>query len=176
MLPDTFRTARLVLRPITINDTGPIFETYAQDAEVTRFLTWRPHLTRDETTAYVAQCIATPPQISRTYGLIGRDDDTIRGAFELRRTAAHRLDFGYVLARAWWRQGLMTEVLTDVVAWAVSQPWVFRIGAVCDIENIASARVMEKSGLNREGVLRRWLLHPGISPKPRDCFCYSWVR
>jgi len=51
--------------------------------------------------------------------LVGRDDDVVRGAFALRQRAPHRLDCGYVLARPWWRQGLMTEVLTEVSAWAL---------------------------------------------------------
>jgi ribosomal-protein-alanine N-acetyltransferase len=56
------------------------------------------------------------------------------------------------------------------------QPAVFRIGAVCDVDNIGSARVMEKAGLVREGVLRRWLVHPNISDEPRDCFSYARTR
>jgi ribosomal-protein-alanine N-acetyltransferase len=47
---------------------------------------------------------------------------------------------------------------------------------VCDVENIGSARVMEKSGLVREGLLRRYLVHPSISKEPRDCFSYARVR
>jgi RimJ/RimL family protein N-acetyltransferase len=75
-----------------------------------------------------------------------------------------------------WRQGLMTEVLSEVAAWALRQRSIFRIGAVCDVENIGSARVLEKSGFVREGVLRRWLVHPNISDEPRDCYNYSRVR
>jgi ribosomal-protein-alanine N-acetyltransferase len=56
------------------------------------------------------------------------------------------------------------------------QPAVFRISAVCDVDNIGSARVMEKADLVREGVLRRWLVHPNISDQPRDCFSYARVR
>jgi ribosomal-protein-alanine N-acetyltransferase len=56
------------------------------------------------------------------------------------------------------------------------QESVFRIGAVCDVENIGSARVMEKAGLVREGLSRRWLVHPNISDEPRDCFSYAIVR
>jgi RimJ/RimL family protein N-acetyltransferase len=43
-----------------------------------------------------------------------------------------------------WGQGQMTEVLAEVVTWALAQPSVFRISAVCDVENIGSARVMER--------------------------------
>jgi RimJ/RimL family protein N-acetyltransferase len=113
--------------------------------------------------------MATPSEVERTYMLVGRGDNVVRGALALRQRAPHRLDCGYVLARPWWRQGLMTEVLTEVTVWALRQPSVFRIGAVCDFENIGSARVLEKSGFIREGLLRRWLLHPNISDEPRDC-------
>jgi RimJ/RimL family protein N-acetyltransferase len=176
MLPEIFHTARLILRPIAPEDARPIFDAYAQDAIVTRFLIWRPHRSRSDTEAYVAQCIATPPDVSRTYVLADRTDGDLRGTFALRLAAPHRLDCGYTLARAWWGRGLMTEALTEVVNWALSQPRIFRIGAVCDVENIASARVMEKAGLVREGLLRRWLMHPNISDEPRDCFSYARAR
>jgi [ribosomal protein S5]-alanine N-acetyltransferase len=70
----------------------------------------------------------------------------------------------------------MTEALSEVADWAMRQGDIWRIGAVCDVENLASARVMEKSGLEREGILRRWLVHPNISPEPRDCFSYAKCR
>jgi hypothetical protein len=35
--PDAFRTARLILRSIAIEDAVPIFNNYTHDAEVTRF-------------------------------------------------------------------------------------------------------------------------------------------
>ena len=176
MLPDTFETAGLLLRPVNFVDVDAIFEGYAQDGEVTRYLIWRPHRSRSETRAYVERCIATPSEVERTYMIVGRDHYVVRGAFALRQRATHRLDCGYVLARRWWRQGLMTEVLGEVTLWALRQPSVFRIGAVCDVENIGSARVLEKSGFVREGLLRRWLLHPNISDEPRDCCSYARVR
>jgi [ribosomal protein S5]-alanine N-acetyltransferase len=82
----------------------------------------------------------------------------------------------YSLARAYWRQGYATEAAGAVVAWAVSNPDIYCVWAVCDVENTASARVLEKLGLTREGVLRRWLRHPNISPEPRDCYVYARVR
>jgi ribosomal-protein-alanine N-acetyltransferase len=176
MIPDRFETARLLLRPVTHEDADAIFDTYAQDEEVTRYLIWRPHTSRRETAAYIERCIATPPEIERTYMVVGREDDVVRGALALRQRAPHRLDCGYVLARCWWRQGLMTEALSEVAGWGLRQPSVFRVGAVCDFENIGSARVLEKAGFVREGLLRRWLVHPNISEEPRDCYSYARVR
>ena len=173
MLPDTFETACLLLRPVTVVDVDAIFDSYAQDEHVARYLIWRPHRSRSETQAYVERCIATPSEFERTYMLLGREDNIVRGAFALRRRAPHRLDCGYVLARRWWRQGLMTQALTEIAAWALRQPSMFRIGAVCDVENIGSARVLEKAGFVREGVLHRWLVHPNISDEPRGCYSYA---
>jgi RimJ/RimL family protein N-acetyltransferase len=70
----------------------------------------------------------------------------------------------------------MTEALAEVVRWALYQDTIWRIGAVCDVENVASARVMEKVGLTKEGILRRWIMHPNVSDLPRDCFSYARVR
>ena len=117
--------------------------------------------------------MARPLDRSRTYALIGRDDSQLRGAFELRRPEPHRLDFGY---RTFWGQGLMTEALTEVADWALRQDGIWRIGGGTDVENLASARVMEKAGLTREGILRRWIMHPNISPEPRDWVSYAKVR
>jgi ribosomal-protein-alanine N-acetyltransferase len=176
MLPETFRTARLFLRPIAMADAGAIYTTYARDPDVTRFLIWRPARTRDDIEAYIRSCLETPPHRARTYVMQGRKDSVIRGGLDLRHPERHRLEFGYVLARPWWGQGLMTEALSEIVRWGLAQPTIYRIGAVCDVENVASARVMEKAGLVREGLLRRYLVHPAISSEPRDCYSYAAVR
>jgi [ribosomal protein S5]-alanine N-acetyltransferase len=97
MTPDIFETARLLLRPVTITDVSPIFDGYARDEEVARYLIWRPHRSRSETRAYVERCIAMPSEVERTYMIVGRDDNVVRGAFALRQRAPHRLDCGYVL-------------------------------------------------------------------------------
>jgi ribosomal-protein-alanine N-acetyltransferase len=65
MPPDTFETARLLLRPVAIVDVDAIFDSYAQDEEVARYLIWRPHCSRSETEAYVGRCIATPSEVER---------------------------------------------------------------------------------------------------------------
>lgn len=176
MLPDSFETARVLLRPVSPGDAGAIFSTYAQDEDVTRYLIWRPHRSLGETQAYIRRCIATPPEVERTYMIVGREDNGIRGAFALRQRAPHRLNCGYVLVSHSWRMGLLTEILTGVTGWVLQQPSLFRIDAICDEENIGSARVLEKCGFIQEGLLRRWLVHPNLSDEPRDCFSYARVR
>jgi RimJ/RimL family protein N-acetyltransferase len=66
MLPDRFKTARILLRPVISGDADAIFSTYAQDEDVTRYLIWRPHRSISETQAYIQHCIATPPEVEHT--------------------------------------------------------------------------------------------------------------
>jgi [ribosomal protein S5]-alanine N-acetyltransferase len=58
----------------------------------------------------------------------------------------------------------------------LARPSIWRIWAVCDVDNLASARVLEKAGLQREGTLRRYIIHPSASLEPRDVHLYARVR
>ena len=107
--------------------------------------------------------------------LTEHDDDRPIGMIEL-RPSGHRAELGYVLARDWWGRGLMSEAAGAVVEWGLALPPVFRVWAVTDVDNHASARVLEKIGMQREGLLRRWVMHPSLSPEPRDCWCFGRVR
>src|SRR3954463_16425025 len=75
ILPDEFETARILLRPVRTGDAGAIFSTYAQDEDVVRYLIWRPHRNLSETQAYIQHCLATPPEVERTYMVVGREDN-----------------------------------------------------------------------------------------------------
>lgn len=70
----------------------------------------------------------------------------------------------------------MAEAVAEVAEWMLKQPEVCRVWAVCDIENVASARTLEKANFEREGILRRWIVHPNRSSEPRDCYVYGRAR
>ena len=70
----------------------------------------------------------------------------------------------------------MSEAARAMVDWAMGLDDIFRVSAVCDIDNIGSARVMEKAGMEREGRLRRYMIHPHLSPEPRDVYMYAKVK
>lgn len=174
--PERLHTERLVLRRPRWEDAEEIFCGYAQDEEVVRYLTWRPHRTVDETRQWLRRA-AEDWEAGRCFRwvLTRRREDRAIGMVEL-RPDGHRVELGYVLARRYWNRGYMTEAVQTVVAWLLAQPGIHRVWAVVDVDNRASARVLEKAGMQREGVLRRWSVHPNISPLPRDCVCYSAVR
>ena len=174
--PETFSTDRLLLRRSRPDDAGPILANYAADPEVVRFLSWTPHPTLASVTEYLRTCISDwEGDITYRYEfcLLGTDDPI--GGIRLRPEKT-RVLFSYALARPHWGRGLASEALRFGVEWALSQPEIVRAYAYCDTENVASVRVMEKAGMEREGILRRWHVAPNIGPEPRDVYVCAKVR
>jgi len=174
--PKTLRTERLRLRKAKLADSEAIFGEYAQDAEVTKYVSWQAHQRVEETREYVQMCLLAW-DVGKAYHWVieRREDARLIGMMNARVDAA-KWELGFVLAREFWGQGYMTEALKGIIAWALKRKEIYRIWAVCDVDNLASARVMEKAGMEREGVLRRWSVHPNISEEPRDSYCYAITK
>jgi RimJ/RimL family protein N-acetyltransferase len=174
--PDAIETTRLVLRRPVIDDAPAIFDGYARDPDVVRYLMWHPHGSIVDTTNFlvtVAQRLRQEKEQSWAITLKG--DNQLIGMVAVRPNG-FKHDIGYVLARSHWGRGIMPEAARAVVDLSLSDPQVRRVWAVCDVDNKASARVMEKVGMTYEGVLRRWVIHPNIGSAPRDALCYALVR
>jgi [ribosomal protein S5]-alanine N-acetyltransferase len=174
--PEILESSRLRLRRLVEDDAEAIFAAYAQDPEVTKYLVWRStgniedtrHALRNATEAW---------EEGKAFNwiILRKKDNQLMGMVGV-RVDGHKVELGYVLGRKFWRQGYMTEAVQAVVSWATKEEDVYRVWAVCDIENLASARVMEKAGMQREGILRRWSMHPNRSDEPRDCYCYAIIK
>jgi RimJ/RimL family protein N-acetyltransferase len=173
--PATLTTDRLVLRRPTVDDADAIFTGYAQDPEVSRYTTWAPHRHVEHTRAFLRACEERWARGTVLSWLITRRDDGHAIGTAGIRLDGHRGEIGYVVARTAWRQGYATEAARAVVAWALSQPDIHRVWAVCDVENAASARVLEKAGMTREACLRAWAAMPAFAA-PRDVWCYAVVK
>ena len=177
LLPEVFETARLRLRqPLLATDPEKIFTSYATDAAVCRYLIWQPHESVAVTRRFIEECITSWQAGDRLpYIIVEKSSETLLGMLEARRQD-HKLEIGYVLARAHWGQGFMPEAVNALTRCALAQPNIFRVQATCDVENAASTRVLEKCGFVREGRLARYLIHPNLSPEPRDCFLFARVK
>jgi [ribosomal protein S5]-alanine N-acetyltransferase len=174
--PKSLKTDRLSLRKAKLADAEAIFRQYATDPEVTKYVSWRAHRNLEETRDYMRMCSLAWDVGKAFHWVIECALDKQVMGMMIARVDAEKWELGYVLARQHWGRGFMTEALRELIAWALKQEDIFRVWAVCDVENLASARVMEKSGMQREGVLRRWSVHPNLSPEPRDSYCYAIVK
>jgi RimJ/RimL family protein N-acetyltransferase len=174
---DHLETLRLTLRKPRIEDAAVMFAAWTQDPAVTRYLTWRPHEDVRRTESFIIGAIEAWSADERAvYVITTHERDVPIGLLEVRFESSFAASIGYVLQRSAWNRGFMTEVCTAVIdsLFTVSQIW--RVWAYCDVENGASARVLERSGMQHEGVLRRAMLHPNLGEVPRDVHIYARVR
>jgi ribosomal-protein-alanine N-acetyltransferase len=177
-LPRPIETERLVLRQPRASDAQPIFDGWTQDPDVTRYLTWRPHARLTDTERFVDRAVDAWQGHTRAVYAIARksEDDAPIGLVEARLHSAFAAEIGYVLRRADWGKGYMTEAARALVETLFADPAIWRVSAYCDVENTASAHVLEKIGMQREGMLRHFMIHPNLSAAPRDAYLYARVR
>jgi RimJ/RimL family protein N-acetyltransferase len=174
--PETFLTNRLCLRPPVLSDAESIHSAYATDPEVTRYLIWQPHKHIEETNVFLRRCVEGWLTGSEfPWAITLKESGELIGMVGL-RIREFKADLGYCLARKFWGKGFVTEAATPIARWALAQPEIYRVWAMCDVDNLASARVLEKLGMTREGIMRRSQMHPAVSDKPRDSYCYAMVK
>ena len=136
-----------MLRVPKLDDASDNFTNYAQDVSVTRYLSWAPHTVIAQTEAFLTTTLRQWENRARFDWVIEQKTDSRVIGMVGFRGADTALDVGYVLGREYWGHGVMTEALTRVVEYGLEEPEIYRVAGVCDIDNVASARVMKKSGL-----------------------------
>lgn len=174
-LPEIIRTDRLILRRPRASDAEAVY-AYAADPEVTFHMDWPTHTDIARSRVFLEYCDAAWADGSEaTWAITLTDDDRMAGVIAA-RPRGHKADFGYALSRAYWGRGLATEAARAVINEAFRLPGMARVWATCSLENIGSRRVLEKAGLEREGVLRAWCVRPQKAGIVEDSYCYSIVR
>lgn len=165
--------ARLRIREWRQQDWRAAHE-YASDLEVVRYLDWGPN-TEDDTRGFIRETMRTRKQRPRTrYDLAAalRSTDRVIGGGRLWiESAQHREgSIGYTLARASWGQGYATELASGLLQFGFETLGLHRIHAIVEPDNTASMRVLEKSGMQREGYLREHRYAKGLW---RDSVLYA---
>jgi RimJ/RimL family protein N-acetyltransferase len=175
MHPVTLEGERLVLRELADAD-APAVHKWTRDRETVRWVPLGP-LDRSGTVQYVAQLITQAqrvPRLGYTLAIERRADEALLGtvSIEIDSFEHKRAELGYILRRDAWGQGYATEAATAARDFAFSQLGVYRLWAVCDPDNPASAAVLRKIGMRLEGVMRGDLLVRG---ERRDSLLHAMV-
>ena len=176
LVPETFSTERLILRRPKASDAAAIF-AYGSDPEVAKFADW-PRLERIEDAAAAIENAARRWAAGDEYSwrMTVKPDDTAVGGVAC-SIEGQRAEFGFLVTRRLWGQGYATEAAQAVLQWIKSLPQVNQIQATTDIDNLPSARVLEKLGMVREAVLPQWSRRPNLPDRPtRDAVLFTWRR
>lgn len=167
-------TNRLVLRLLSPDHAEALLPIWS-DLDVIRFTYMRP--VRD-----MAGCVTN---IMVMIDASGKREDCgpyaiclggavigMAGAVKISRESSEH-ELYYHLGRPWWGSGYGTEAASAVVDEVFAMPLVHRVSAEVVAENIASIRVLEKTGMKREGRLRGKFFKDSIY---RDLFVYAMLR
>jgi [ribosomal protein S5]-alanine N-acetyltransferase len=173
--PQQLAAGRLVLRRPTAADAEAIYDRYASDLEVTRFLSWPRHTAVEQTHQFIAFSDAEWERWPAGPYLIETAHGELIGGSGLAFETRYRASTGYVLARDAWGQGYATEALRLIVLTARATG-LLRLYALCHAEHRASGRVLEKCGFVREGLLRSCAEFPNLHPSSlEDVLCYAMI-
>ncbi|MDP3722501.1 MAG: GNAT family N-acetyltransferase [Candidatus Omnitrophota bacterium] len=175
-------TSRLSLRPVTMDDVGPVYLQALNDPEVVG-LTEARHVRWDRQAVldYVAQ--SNREGVSQLLGIFLKDSDQHIGNVRLFNFSSvhRRLELSIIIFdKSQWSKGYGAEVLQGVSRYVFEVLQFTRICADYYAPNAASARMFEKVGFQIEGVFKQHFLldsqyvdsvrvakiNPAIAPRP----------
>ena len=155
-------TPRVKLRPLSLDDTPRIFAIHS-DPRTLEYWSHDPFLDIEQAKELIranlewvetGQAVYWALEDRASGGLIGtatlfKFDDQNRHA-----------EVGYILDRACWGRGLMSETLVTMIDHAFNTLELHRLEADTDPRNAPSVALLEKFGFRREGYFReRWWVH-----------------
>ncbi|MGB8687124.1 MAG: GNAT family protein [Microcoleus sp.] len=171
----SIETDRLLMRKITLNDANDMFE-YAADPQVSEYTMWSTHSSIEETKYFLKSLLKMYKRRELVdWGIVHKAEKKLIGTcgyVEWSMTHS-RGEIGYALDRKYWNQGYMSEAVNAIMEFGFREMLLNRIEAKCEVNNIGSARVMEKVGMQLEGILRQQLFVKG---RYWDLKIYSILR
>lgn len=159
----TIETERLLLRKITLNDASDMFE-YGSDPQVSEYTTWSTHTSIEDTKYFIRSLLKMYKRRELVdWGIVHKAEKKFIGTcgyVEWSMTHS-RAEMGYAISRKYWNQGYMSEAVNAIMEFGFREMLLNRIQAKCKVSNIGSARVMEKVGMQLEGILRQQIFVKG---------------
>jgi ribosomal-protein-alanine N-acetyltransferase len=152
-------TERLILRRFELNDAEDMFHNWANDSEVTKYLTWLPHKNIDITKEIINGWVQCYDNLEGyKWAIVPKNYGRVIGSISVVEffNDKERCEIGYCIARRYWNQGIMTEALKAIIKFLIYECGFKRVFATHDIDNPASGKVMIKAGMKYEGRLRKY--------------------
>ena len=151
-------TERLVLRPFNIEDANDMFDHWCHDPDVTKYLTWMPHKDVEESRS-IAKLWQDGSDNNELYqwAIVLKSSDQVIGSIGVvnDNETTKMAEIGYALGKKYWHQGITSEASGAIIHYLFACGYE-RIQAKHDINNPNSGKVMEKCGMKKEGILRRY--------------------
>jgi len=173
----TIETERLILRQFKEEDAVDMFNNWASDNEVTRYLAWPTHSDVEVSKNILKMWIDEyKSQETYNWAIVIKETGSVVGSIALLNVDNNleNCEIGYCIGREYWNKGIITEAFSPLIKLAFEEVGFERITGRHHVENVASGRVMEKCGLKYEGTLRK--IHRINTGALVDCKYYSILK
>ena len=151
-------TKRLILRKFKIEDAQNMFDNWASNPNVTKYLTWGPHENIEITKLVINGWLKGYEEDNYYQWAIElKEIGEVIGAIDVIRKnpQKYRVELGWVIGDEFWGRGIMPEAAKEVLKYLFNEGYK-RIEAIHDVRNAKSGRVMEKIGMKHEGRLAKY--------------------
>lgn len=147
-------TERLILRRFCLSDAQNMYNNWANDKEVTKYLTWLPHASVGVTEGVISDWMNNydKPDFYQ-WAICLKDDNVPIGSIGAVSVVGDKAEIGYCLGEKYWFQGYMKEAFKRVIEYLSDEEGFTEISAKHDTENVNSGKVMKKCGLELVGIL-----------------------
>lgn len=149
-------TSRLLLREMTHKDR-PEIESLSTKKDVMRYLMiWMDTAEQIDSVMNEAVYKGEEPRKGYWFSVIDKADSSWIGfcLIDIAHDSDSCAEIGYILLDSHWGRGYASEILGSLIDYCFSVLKMHRVFGKCDELNTGSARVMEKCGMKREGLLR----------------------
>ena len=173
----TLETERLILRKFNENDYVKMYENWASDDNVTKYVSFKPHEDYEETKQIVSEWINDYNNGSYNWVVELKENHEIIGNISVIKISKkhNNCELGYVFGSKFWGNGYATESLKAVLKFLLNECDFYLVEAKHHSSNPASGRVMEKAGMKKDGILRARRKNKNIDGYD-DLVVYSMVK
>ena len=141
------KTKRLVLRKFRLDDAQNMFNNWANDERVTKFLSWKPHENIDLTRKILSEWIENYQKTDYYNWCIEMDNMPVGNICVVEiNNEINGAELGYCLGYNWWGQGIMPEAMSAVVDFLLNNTEIKQVYAGHNIDNQKSGNVLKKCG------------------------------
>lgn len=169
----TIKTERLILRRFTMEDSESVFKNWTGSSEISRFVMKYPHKNVDETKQMLLNYINSYNEANYyMWGIIFENELIGYICGNEINEEIRSICIGYCITKSCWNKGITTEATIAVINYFFSLGF-NRVFSYHNPLNPASGKVMQKSGMKFEGIIRGGSL---AVDEICDCVQYSILR
>ena len=168
-------TKQIRLRKLKVED-APALERYYSNENVYRYLDWNGPETLERSYEVIDLWNKGYEKgwIIR-FAIAEKGTDEIIGTIFLSEFEGKRAEIGYELSEDYWRRGIISEAIYEVLSLGFNQLGLVRIQAFVCAENVASTEVLKKFKFKEEGCLRQFECH-SVTGKCKDMWVYGLLN